>query len=104
MPTRIKFLRSSVARLRPEPAVLADGLPMLNTHESEPGLFFKARDGSLIKIGTATVGPQAPNSAPAGLIGNIKGEIWLDNGQSPPVLKVYDGSQWVSFASTPTLS
>lgn len=101
MPTLIKFLRSSVAQLRPEPAVLADGLPMLNTHESEPGLFFKARDGSLIKIGTASVGSQAPNSAPAGSTGNLKGEIWLDNGQNTPILKIYDGTQWVPFIATP---
>lgn len=101
MPSLIKFLRSSVPQLRPEPAVLPDGLPMINTHESEPGLFFKARDGSLIKIGTASVGSEAPNSAPNGSVGNIKGEIWLDNGGNTAILKIYDGTQWVPFIATP---
>ena len=101
MATSIKFLRSSIAQLRPEPGLLAPGLPMVNTHESEPGLFFKARDGSLIKIGTAAVGPEAPNSSPAGYAGNVKGEIWLDNSLNTPVLKIYDGTDWVPFISNP---
>lgn len=101
MSTLIKFLRSSVAQLRPNPAVLASGLPMVNTNEQEPGLYFKARDGSLLKVGTATVSSQAPNSSPAGHPGNIRGEIWLDNSGNTPILKVYDGSQWVPFIATP---
>lgn len=101
MATSIKFLRSSVAQLRPEPAIMADGLPMVNTNETEPGLYFKARDGSLIKVGTAAVGPEAPNSSPAGYAGNVKGEIWLDNSLNTPVLKIWDGSAWVPFIATP---
>jgi len=98
MATSIKFLRSSVAQLRPEPGLLAEGLPLINYNETEPGLFFKARDGSLIKIGTASVGPEAPNSSPAGYAGNVKGELWVDNSGAKPLLKVYDGSSWLTVS------
>jgi len=101
MATSIKFLRSSAAQLRPEPGLLAEGTPLINYNETEPGLYFKARDGSLIKIGTASVGPEAPNSSPAGYTGNVKGEIWLDNSLNTPVLKIWDGSAWVPFIANP---
>jgi hypothetical protein len=71
---------------------------MVNFNQDEPGLFFKARDGSLLKVGPTAVGPTAPNSQPAGQSGNSLGETWLDN--SDPlnqVFKVYDGSQWVGI-------
>lgn len=96
MATSIKFLRSSTAQLRPEPGLLAEGTPLINYNETEPGLYFKARDGSLIKIGTASVGPKAPNSSPAGYAGNVKGELWVDNSGAKPLLKVYDGSSWLT--------
>ena len=70
MATTIQFLRSDIAQVRPEPNVLANGTPMVNLHESEPGLFFAARDGSLFKVGPASVGAFAPNFFPQGQTGN----------------------------------
>lgn len=100
MATTIQFLRSDIPQQRPDPGLLANGTPMVNFNQNEPGLFFKARDGSLFKVGPASVGPDAPNSSPAGMPGNTRGEMWLDNSiQNNPVLKIYDGSQWVPFQS-----
>jgi hypothetical protein len=96
MATTIQLLRSDIAQTRPEPNVLANGTPMVNLHESEPGLFFTARDGSLIKIGPAAIGPLPPNEFPQGEAGNATGELWLDSSGADPVLRVYDGAGWVA--------
>lgn len=101
MTTAIQFLRSSTESLRPDPTSLADGMPMLNSNEIDPGLFFKARDGSLVKIGPCSVGSTAPNINAIGHQGNAKGEMWLDtSGSGNPVLKVYDGAQWKTVTSS----
>jgi len=98
--TTIQFLRSDIAQVRPEPNILANGTPMVNVNQAEPGLFFRARDGSLFKVGPVAVSPQAPNSSPAGYPGNAKGEMWLDTSVlNNPTLKIYDGTQWVPFQS-----
>jgi len=94
--TTIQFLRSDLAQRRPESAVLANGTPMVNLHESEPGLFFAARDGSLFKVGPAAVGSFPPNEFPQGEIGNSLGELWLDTSSSGNVLRVFSESGWVS--------
>lgn len=100
MSTSIQFLRSSTPQLRANPGALADGMPYLNLHEGEPGLFFKARDGSLVKMGPVAVGADAPNSSPTGFPGNTKGELWLDTSlENNPILKIYDGVEWVKFQS-----
>lgn len=95
MSTQIQFLRTDQAQLRPDPNVLANGMPLLNFNEQEPGLFFKARDGSLFKVGPTAVGESAPNTGANGFPGNVKGETWLDTSSLSPMLKVYDGTQWV---------
>jgi hypothetical protein len=95
MATTIQLLRSDIAQTRPEPNVLANGTPMVNLHESEPGLFFAARDGSLVKVGPAAIGPLPPNSFPQGVPGNSAGELWLDTSAADPILRVYDGTDWV---------
>jgi hypothetical protein len=94
MATTIQLLRSDIAQTRPEPNVLANGTPMVNLHESEPGLFFAARDGSLVKVGPAGIGPLPPNSFPQGVPGNGIGELWLDTSAADPILRVYDGTGW----------
>lgn len=100
MATTIQFLRSDIAQQRPNPSVLANGMPMVNYNQQDPGLYFKARDNSLLKIGPTHVGPTAPNSAPAGYPGNSVGEMWLDTASAAvPVLRIWDGSQWVPFQS-----
>lgn len=95
MATAIQLLRSKVARLRPAPGTLSEGMPMVNIAADEPGLFFSATDGSLVKIGPAFVGTMAPNNAPTGFGGNTIGEIWVDVlDPNKTIFKVWDGSQW----------
>jgi hypothetical protein len=100
MTTNIQLLRSSVAQKRPNPSTLLDGQPAVNINSSEPGLFFKSTDGSLFKVGPVAItsGGNAPNSAATGPVGNLIGETWLDgrNSFSNPVLKVFNGTQWVT--------
>ena len=95
MSTQIQFLRTDQVQLRPDPNVLANGMPLLNFNEQEPGLFFKARDGSLFKVGPTAVGELAPNSGANGFAGNTVGEMWLDTSGLVSELKVYDGTAWV---------
>lgn len=99
MTTNIQLLRSSVAQKRPQPSSLLEGQPAVNINVSEPGLFFKATDGSLFKVGPVAItsSGNAPNAAAAGPSGNVAGETWLDgrSALANAVLKVYNGTQWV---------
>ena len=100
MATAIQLLRSKVARLRPNPGTLSEGMPMVNIAADEPGLFFRATDGSLVKIGPAFVSSFAPNTAPAGFGGNAIGEFWLDVSDiDNPALKVWSGTEWIPIKS-----
>ncbi len=100
MTTNIQLLRSSVSQKRPQPSSLLEGQPAVNINVSEPGLFFKATDGSLFKVGPVAItsNGNAPNSAAAGPSGNVAGETWLDGRSSyaNAVLKVFNGTQWVT--------
>jgi hypothetical protein len=102
--TPIQFLRSVVFNKRPDPAQLISGQPAVNLNSAEPGLFFADSTGStLFKVGPCAVGTAAPNTGATGApgsLGNTKGELWLDTASSPgnpgPVLKVWDGTQWIN--------
>lgn len=100
MTTNIQLLRSSVSQKRPQPSSLLEGQPAVNINVTEPGLFFKATDGSLFKVGPVAItsSGNAPNSAAAGPSGNVPGETWLDGRSSyaNAILKVYNGTQWVT--------
>ena len=101
MASSIQILRSSIAKERPFPGNLLDGQPALNTNSVEPGLFFKASDGSIVKSGPAAITSDGspPNAGGVGQLGNTIGELWLDKSVNPPILKVYDGTQWVNAGS-----
>jgi len=101
MATTIQLLRSDIARQRPDPGVLANGVPMVNLNESEPGLFFSDRTGTLFKVGPVAIGDEVPNTNPEGEPGNSKGEAWLDTSGSSPILKIYDGGVWVTCFDDP---
>ena len=92
MATAIQFLRSREPSVRPNPSELSDGMPMVNIHESEPGLYFRLTDNKLTKIGPPAIGPSAPNSTEPGFPGNSKGEMWLDTSEVSPQLKLDDGA------------
>jgi len=102
--TPIQFLRSIVLKKRPDPTLLLEGQPAVNTNATEPGLFFSDASGStLFKVGPCSVGITPPNdgaSGPIGALGNTKGELWLDTTSTPtspgPKLRVWDGIQWVN--------
>jgi hypothetical protein len=101
MASSIQILRSNTAKERPFPGNLLDGQPALNTNSEEPGLFFKTTNGSIVKIGPAAITSDGnpPNTGGVGQLGNTIGELWLDKSVSPPILKVYDGAQWVNAGS-----
>lgn len=101
MATTIQLLRSDIARQRPDPGVLANGVPMVNLNESEPGLFFSDRTGTLFKVGPVAIGTDVPNTNPEGEPGNSKGETWLDTSGTNPILKIYDGGSWVKCFEDP---
>ena len=102
--TPIQILRSTVFNKRPDPAQLISGQPAVNLNSAEPGLFFADSTGStLFKVGPCAVGTSAPNTGATGnpgQLGNTMGELWMDTASSPgvpgPVLKVWDGTQWIN--------
>lgn len=101
MASSIQLLRSTNAQERPFAGNLLEGQPAININPSEPGLFFKATDGSVVKIGPAAITSDGspPNSSPTGASGNAAGELWLDKSMDPAVLKVYDGTTWIDAGS-----
>ena len=113
--TPVQLLRSEVLNKRPNPAQLLPGQPAVNTNSAQPGLFFRdnspGANGQLFKVGPCAVGTVAPNTGASGApgqLGNTVGELWLDmNGDAPlfpgPVLKVWDGTQWINCFPPPTI-
>jgi hypothetical protein len=101
MASSIQLLRSNNPEERPFPGNLLDGQPAINTNEQEPGLFFKASDNSIVKVGPPAITSDGnpPNANGTGQPGNTIGELWLDKSLPIPVLKVYDGVQWVDAGS-----
>jgi len=101
MASSIQLLRSNNPKERPFPGNLLDGQPAINTNEQEPGLFFKASDTSIVKVGPAAITSDGnpPNTNGTGQPGNTIGELWLDKSLPIPVLKIYDGAQWVDAGS-----
>ena len=94
----LQHLRSSTANKRPDPTVMAEGQLALNTANASPGLFYKDATGSLIKSGPVHIGATAPNATPAagGHAGNSVGEAWLDTSGTNPLLKIWNGSAFVT--------
>ena len=109
--TPIQILRSAVLKKRPDPTQLLSGQPAVNINATEPGFFFADDTGStLFKVGPCAVGATAPNTGatgPVGTLGNTKGELWLDTSTSTPypgpVLKVWDGAQWINCFPAPSV-
>ncbi len=72
---------------------------MLNYNPADPGLYFALEDDTLLKVGPAHVGANAPNSGAQGFAGYAVGEQWLDTSAGNS-LKTWDGANWLagSFA------
>ena len=93
---KLQHIRSATPDKRPDPALLADGQLSINTAAATPGVYTKNDAGGLIKVGPTYVGLAAPNSSPSGSAGNSVGEHWMDTSVAPPVLRVWDGSNWIA--------
>lgn len=91
MAHRLQLKRSSIAGKRPGPEYLEPGEIALNTNASDPGLYFEANDGSVIKTGPTHIGSNPPKAS----LGHGQGEQWLDTRDGN--LKVYHAAteQWI---------
>lgn len=96
-PISFQVLRSSTASKRPTAAQLADGELALNTDNGTGGIFFENSAGNIVKVGPVEIGSSAPNSSPAGQSGNSTGELWLDTTNGNNILKIYNGTSWVTI-------
>jgi hypothetical protein len=105
MAVKTQQLRSSTASKRPTSAALLDGELALCTDAGTPGLFFENGSAGTVKVGPCEVSGTAPNASPAsgGATGNSSGEFWFDTGNgggnSIDLLKVFNGSAFVSVGS-----
>ena len=93
---KLQHIRSTTPDKRPDPALLSDGQLAINTSAATPGFYTKNDAGGLVKIGPTFVGSAAPNSSPSGSAGNSVGEHWMDTSVAPPVLRVWDGANWIA--------
>lgn len=98
--TPIKILRKSTLGVRPNPTLLLQGQPAVNTNIGQPGLFFADSAGTeLIKIGPTAVGENPPTPDPC------LGESWVQpDGADPgvPMLWLFDGEDWRGVPLTET--
>ena len=104
MPPKLQHIRSDLAEKRPDPALLEPGQAAQNRAIESPGMFFSDAAGGLVKVGPTYVGPTAPNATPAGFAGNSKGEQWCDTSGPKPVLKTWDGVQWLASGGGSSVS
>lgn len=91
MAQRLQHKRSSIPGKRPDRKYLEPGELAVNTNSLDPGLFFEANDGSIVKVGPVAV---TESGLPPALAENTdeytEGELWLDAG----VLKVFKNGDW----------
>jgi hypothetical protein len=78
---------------------MAEGQIAMNYAATTPAMFIKDSAGQAVKVGPTHVGAVAPNATPAGGAGNSLGESWLDVSGAEPILKIWDGSQWLASSS-----
>ena len=92
----VNFLlkRSGTASKRPNPSSMSFGELALNYDDTTGGVFYKSSSGVAVKVGPVQVSALAPNSAPAGSLGNSRGELWYDSANN--LLKTYDGTTFVN--------
>ena len=88
MSLQIQLKKSAVSQKQPFPSDLAIGEIALNYNADGPFLTCKDTAGNIRKLTGVWVGTSAPSSPTAG-------DPWFDT-TSTPVLKIYNGSTWVS--------
>ena len=104
--TNIQILRSPVPHKRPEPGLMLDGQLAVNYKATDPGLFTKTVEGTLVKFGPVSITNNAlwPNhptvQASDGFAGNSHGEEWLDGRDAyfSPIEKIWDAAKdkWIT--------
>ena len=98
MAQRLQLKRSSINGKRPEGRYLEAGELALNTNGTNPGLFFEANDGSIVKVGPTVV---TTNGEPPLLSNTLaeynEGELWFDAIEGN--LMVYANGKWTGTAS-----
>jgi len=93
-PVTILSKRSGNASDRPLTTTVQAGELAINFAAAENGLYFKDSVGDIRKVTGTNYSPNAPNSTPAGEVGNSVGETWVDSSSSAYYLSVWNGSSW----------
>lgn len=93
-PVTLLSKRSGNASDRPLDTTVQAGELAINFAAAENGLYFKDSAGDIRKVTGTHYGSNAPNSSPAGEIGNSEGETWVDSSSSAYYLSVWNGSSW----------
>lgn len=89
MADQIILKNSSNPGERPTQDSIFPGEISLNVNAQEPGAFIKVTDGSIVKVGPASVMPTSPRQSPS------KGESWLDESQGTLKIGTEDGARKV---------
>ena len=89
----VQHIRSNEPDRRPKPEDLVDGQIAINMHDSGPGMFFRTAVGNLVKVGPAYISGVEP--VPMNHTPFLLGEQWLDTSSTNPVLKFWDGQDWL---------
>ena len=97
MAQRIQLKRSSIAGRRPDGSYLEPGELALNSNASDPGLFFEANNGTIIKAGPTAIGVKEPTTA----VGYGQGETWYDDGNGTFNVYSAEAEKWFEAYATP---
>ena len=91
----VQHKRSGDENRRPDPASLEEGQVAVNYNRNSPGMFFKDSVGGLVKVGPVAISSNVPVAS--NYTQFSVGEMWLDvSNPLVNVLKVWDGSQWLT--------
>jgi len=90
----VQHIRSDEIEKRPKPTDLVEGQIAVNYNNATPGLFFKTETGELVKVGPVQISGVEPT--PQNYTKFLVGEMWLDMGEANPVLRIWDGQEWLT--------
>jgi hypothetical protein len=103
---RVAVLADNTDNYRPHDTALAKGELVINDAVVSNGLYYKTEANKVVKVGPCHIGKEPPNSYPpvissfsgfASYKGWCEGELWLDNSEQRPLLKIYDGVRWITL-------
>lgn len=95
----VQHIRSGEFGRRPTPNSIATGQLAINYNNESTGLFFRADNGTLVKVGPTYVGNAPPPIT--NYLERSVGEMWLDTSNLPaPVLKIWLSSGWAPVSTT----